>query len=169
LDALAKEAKGDLSLQRELAAAYEKVGDVQGGFRASNLGDVPGSIASYRKSLAIRQAVVAADPSNVAAERELFTAHGKLSDALTGIGDSAGSLEQLRQLLPIAERLSTADPANLIDRRNLAIACLDYGWKRADQAKWKSGVEDCQKAACMVESLSAAQPADKRTRVGAGI
>jgi hypothetical protein len=87
--------------------------------------------------------VVAADPSNVAAAGELFTAHGKLSDALSGIGDSAGSLEQLCQLLPIAERLSTADPANLIDRRNLAIAYLDYGWKRADQAKWKSGVGDC--------------------------
>jgi serine/threonine protein kinase len=100
LDALAKEAKGDLSLQQELGAAYEKVGDVQGGFRSSNLGDVPGSIASYRKSLAIREAVVAADPANVAAQRELITSHGKLSDAFTGVGDAAGSLEQLRELLP---------------------------------------------------------------------
>ena len=32
LDKLAQESKGDLSLQRELAAAYERVGDVQGGF-----------------------------------------------------------------------------------------------------------------------------------------
>ena len=164
LDALAKEAKGDLSLQRELGAAYEKVGDVQGGFRSSNLGDVPGSIASYRKSLAIRQAVVVADPENVAAERELITSHGKLSDALMGAGDTAGSLDQLNQLLPIAERLSAADPKNLADRRNLAGAYLDYGWKRADAANWKSGVEDCRKAAAMLESLTAAEPGDKRTR-----
>ena len=164
LDALAKEAKGDLSLQRELGAAYEKVGDVQGGFRSSNLGDVPGSIASYRKSLAIRQAVVMADPENVAAERELITSHGKLSDALMGAGDTAGSLDQLHQLLPIAERLSAADPKNLADRRNLAGAYLDYGWKRADAANWKSGVEDCRKAAAMLESLTAAEPGDKRTR-----
>jgi non-specific serine/threonine protein kinase/serine/threonine-protein kinase len=164
LDALAKEAKGDQSLQLELAAAYEKVGDVQGGFRASNLGDVPGSIASYRKALAIRQAVVAADPANVAAQRELFTSHGKLSDALTGAGDSAGSLEQLRQLMPIAERLSAMDPNNLGDRRNLAVAYLDYGWKRADNANWKKGIEDCRKAASMLESLVAAAPSDKRTR-----
>jgi non-specific serine/threonine protein kinase/serine/threonine-protein kinase len=164
LDALAKEAKGDLSLQRELGAAYEKVGDVQGGFRSANLGDVPGSIASYRKSLAIRQAVVAADPENVAAERELITAHGKLSDSLMGVGDSAGSLDQLHQLLPIAERLSAADPKNLADRRNLALAYLDYGWKRAGSANWKTGVDDCRKAAAMLESLVAADPGDKRTR-----
>jgi len=164
LDALAKEAKGDLSLQRELGAAYEKVGDVQGGFRSSNLGDVPGSIASYRKSLTIRQSVVAADPENVAAERELITSHGKLSDALMGVGDSAGSLDQLHQLLPIAERLSASDPKNLGDRRNLALAYLDYGWKRADAANWKTGVEDCRKAAAMLESLTAAEPGDKRTR-----
>jgi serine/threonine protein kinase len=164
LDALAKEAKGDLSLQRELGAAYERVGDVQGGFRSANLGDVPGSIASYRKSLAIRQAVVAADPENVAAERELITSHGKLSDALMGVGDSAGSLDQLHQLLPIAERLSAADPKNLADRRNLALAYLDYGWKRAGSANWKTGVDDCRKAAAMLESLVAADPGDKRTR-----
>jgi non-specific serine/threonine protein kinase/serine/threonine-protein kinase len=164
LDALAKEAKGDLSLQRELGAAYEKVGDVQGGFRSANLGDVPGSITSYRKSLAIRQAVVAADPENAAAERELITSHGKLSDALMGVGDSAGSLDQLHQLLPIAERLSASDPKNLADRRNLALAYLDYGWKRADAANWKTGVDDCRKAAAMLESLVAADPGDKRTR-----
>lgn len=163
LDALAKEAKGDLSLQRELGAAYEKVGDVQGGFRSSNLGDVPGSIASYRKSLAIREAVVAADPANIAAQRELITSHGKLSDALTGVGDSAGSLEQLGQLLPIAERLSASDPNNLADRRNLALAYLDYGWKRANNANWKNGLEDCQKAASMLESVAVATPGDKRT------
>ncbi len=164
LDTLAKEAKGDLSLQQELGAAYEKVGDVQGGFRAANLGDVTGALASYRKSLAIRQAVVAADPENVAAQRELITSHGKLSDQLTAVGDSAGSLDQLRQLLPIAEKLSAADPSNLADRRNVALAYLDYGWKRSSESNWKSGLEDCRKAVAMLESLAAAEPRDKRTR-----
>jgi serine/threonine protein kinase len=163
LDALAKEAKGDLSLQRELGAAYEKVGDVQGGFRSSNLGDIPGSLASYRKSLAIRAAVVAADPANVAAQRELITSHGKLSDALTGAGDPIGSLEQLHQLLPLAERLAAAEPKNLGDRRTLALAYLDYGWKRSDASNWRSGLEDCRKAASILEALAAAEPGDRRT------
>ncbi len=57
LDSLAQEA-GDVSdLQRELAAAYERVGDVQGNSQFANLGDTAGSIASYRKALQIRLAL----------------------------------------------------------------------------------------------------------------
>jgi tetratricopeptide (TPR) repeat protein len=66
--------------------------------------------------------------------------------------------------LPIAERLSATDPKNLADRLNLARTYLDYGWKRSDPANWKSGVEDCRKAASMLESAAAAQPGDKLTR-----
>ena len=164
LDTLARQAQGNLELQRELAAAYEKVGDVQGGFRASNLGDPAGALASYHKALAIRESVVAADPGNAAAQRELITAHGKLSDQLMARGDSAGSLEQLRQLLPIAERLSAAHPENLADRRNLALAYLDYGWKRANASNWQAGLEDCNKATAMLEALLAENPKDKRLR-----
>jgi hypothetical protein len=46
----------------------------------------------------------------------------------------------------------------------LAGAYLDYGWKRADSANWKTGVDDCRKAAAMLESVVAAEPGDKRTR-----
>ncbi|HYL39422.1 MAG TPA: protein kinase [Bryobacteraceae bacterium] len=164
LDKLAKEAKGDPSLQRELAAAYEKVGDVQGGYRTANLGDTAGFIASYRKALAIRQAALQADPSNVQAQRELQHTYGRLSDALTAIGDYAGSIEQLRQLLPIAERLSAADPKNLVDRRNLAAGYLDYAWKSSRGGDWKAGLAECRKAVGMLENLAAADPADKRTQ-----
>ena len=94
LDAIAKEARGNLSLQRELAAAYQKVGDVQGGFRQANLGDTAGSLASYRKSLAILEAVTSADPTNIEAQRELIQAHGKLSDILMTAGNRAGAIEQ---------------------------------------------------------------------------
>ncbi|HLG95533.1 MAG TPA: protein kinase [Bryobacteraceae bacterium] len=164
LDKLAKEAKGDQSLQRELAAAYEKVGDVQGGYRSSNLGDFVGFISSYKKALAIRQAVYEAEPSNVEAQRELLRTHGRLSDALIAQGDLAGSLDQLRQLLPIAERLASADPKNLADQRNLALAHLDYGWKSSGTADWQAGLTECRKAAAMLEQIAAADPNDKRTQ-----
>ncbi len=164
LDKLAKESGGDLSLQRELAAAYEKVGDVQGGYRMANLGDTAGFIASYRKALAIRKAVLEAEPFNVEVQRELIRTHGRLSDALTASGDPAGSLDQLRQLLPIAERLAAADPKNLADRRNLALAHLDYGWKSSASGGWQAGLEECRKAVSMLEAVASAEPGDKRTR-----
>jgi serine/threonine protein kinase len=39
LDSLSREAREDVSLQRELATAYERIGDVQGQPRQANLGD----------------------------------------------------------------------------------------------------------------------------------
>jgi eukaryotic-like serine/threonine-protein kinase len=164
LDKLAQEAKGDLSLQGELAAAYEKVGDVQGGYRTANLGDTAGFISSYRRALAIREAVYESDPSNSAAQRELLRTHGRLSDALLAAGDPAGSLEQLRQLLPLAERLAAADPKNLADRRNLALAHLDYGWKSSGNGNWQSGLEECRRAVSILEELASADPKDRRTQ-----
>ncbi|MGD0297709.1 MAG: protein kinase [Bryobacteraceae bacterium] len=162
LDALAKEAKGNLSLQRELAAAYQKVGDVQGGFREANLGDTPGATVSYRKSLAILETVAAADPSNVEAARELIRAHGKLSDILMLAGDRTDGIQQSKQLVAIAERLSSADPGNQAERRNLALAYLDYGSKRADKDQWQAALQDCQKALPLLESVVAA--GDKKSR-----
>lgn len=164
LDKLAKEAKGDLSLQRELAAAYEKVGDVQGGFRTSNLGDTAGFISSYRKALAIREAVYQADPENLVAQRELLRTHGRLSDALLGAGDPSGSLEQLRALLPIAARLADRDPKNLRDRRNLARALLDYGWKSSTNGDWRAGLEQCRKGVAILEQMLAADAKDRETQ-----
>ena len=61
LDGLAQEARGDLSLQRELVAAYERVGEVQGSFDDSNLGNAAGALASYKKAAAIREVIAAGE------------------------------------------------------------------------------------------------------------
>jgi tetratricopeptide (TPR) repeat protein/tRNA A-37 threonylcarbamoyl transferase component Bud32 len=170
LDKLANEAKGglslqnDLALQRELATAYERVGDVQGGFRSSNLGDTAGFITSYRKALAIRESVLRGDPANAQSQRELFQTHLRLSDALMATGNLKDAVGQVKEMLPIAEKLAADDPNNLANRRNLASAYLDYGWKRSGLGDWKDGLGECRKATAMLESIVATDPSDKRTR-----
>ena len=52
----------DVSLQRELADAYQRVAQVQGGAVGANLGDTTGARQSYGKALAIRQALIARAP-----------------------------------------------------------------------------------------------------------
>ena len=42
-------------MQRELATAYERIGEIQGNPYSANLGDADGALASYRKGLAIRE------------------------------------------------------------------------------------------------------------------
>ena len=50
LDNLSAEGSGDDTLQRELASAYEKVGDVQGAPYRANLGNYTGALASHQQS-----------------------------------------------------------------------------------------------------------------------
>jgi non-specific serine/threonine protein kinase/serine/threonine-protein kinase len=55
LETLSREAAGDAGLQRELAAAYQRLGDLQGSPRTANAGDSDGALRSYRKALALRE------------------------------------------------------------------------------------------------------------------
>src|SRR5579859_4568501 len=66
LDGLSQESANDRSLMRELAAAYERVGEVEGHFLQNNLGDVARSLDSYQKALVLRQRLVSADPHDTA-------------------------------------------------------------------------------------------------------
>jgi serine/threonine protein kinase len=50
LDHLAKNAGGDLELQKEIAAGYMKIGDAQGYPTQPNLGRMADAVASYRKA-----------------------------------------------------------------------------------------------------------------------
>ena len=53
LDGLQRETAGDAGLEQDMAAAYLRIADVQGGVLASNLGDVKGALESYRKARAL--------------------------------------------------------------------------------------------------------------------
>ena len=59
LDNLAGTAGGDLDLQREIAAAYMKIGDAQGFPTQPNLGRIADALESYRKAGDIYQRIAA--------------------------------------------------------------------------------------------------------------
>ncbi len=64
LERLEQDSEGDRSLQRELAAAYERLGNVQGRPVFASLGRTSDAEASYRKALRIRERLVADDPGD---------------------------------------------------------------------------------------------------------
>lgn len=93
LDSLSQEAAGDTSLQRELAAAYEKVGHVQGDPYTANLGDTAGALASYRKALAIRASLAATSGNSEESQRDLANDYEWVGQALETLGDYRSALE----------------------------------------------------------------------------
>jgi eukaryotic-like serine/threonine-protein kinase len=116
LDSLNQQAKGDASLQEELAAAYEKVGDVLGYPYAANLGDPSGALQSYRKAMTIRESLAAAQPS----ESRLLTLtsdYMRMANLLESTGDLNGALAEMRKALPITQRLAaTSSSATVADQ-----------------------------------------------------
>ena len=104
LDGLSQEASGDAGLQRELAAAYDRVGDLLGYSGAANLGDFAGALQSYQKALAIRERRLAASPDNTQMQSDLLSDYFRLSFALQGTADYAKALQHVQKGTILAQR-----------------------------------------------------------------
>jgi eukaryotic-like serine/threonine-protein kinase len=110
LDSLSQEASGDAALQRELAAAYDRVGDLLGYSGAANLGDYEGALQSYGKALSIRESSAAAHPDDRQMQLDLLSDYFRLSYALQGTGDYAKALKHVQKGTALAQRIVESHP-----------------------------------------------------------
>jgi len=151
-DALARESSSDPDLQREVAAAYSRLGDVQGGLN-SNLGDPEGAKESYRKAIRLGQALVA---SRFATDQDRL----QLAKTYTQLGQISGEFEEYRKALDIQEELLRRNPRDDAARLTLAAthASLSTGWvKRGDLVK---ALEERRIAHGLLEKLAGEKPDD---------
>ncbi len=121
LDSLAGESRGDLSLQRELADAYERVGAVQGKPYAASLGDTPGALKSYLKAHAIRETVAAAGS---ATDTIKYANNCRIVAILQLLSsDAISAMRSGQEAVSIMQGLLKREPAN---REALAELAGDY-------------------------------------------
>jgi len=106
LDSLSSQSKGDASLQKELASAYERVGDVLGYPYAANLGDKPGALRSYQKALTIREGLAASSPNDKQLQLDIANTYFRLANTYESAGNFADALAALKKAQPIGERLA---------------------------------------------------------------
>jgi non-specific serine/threonine protein kinase/serine/threonine-protein kinase len=105
LDSLARESKGNVDLQRELASAYKKLGDVQGYPFQGNVGDTAGALESYRKVVEIREALVAENPNAGEERHALAEGYRVLGQMQITTGNLNGALSSAFKALAIMEPL----------------------------------------------------------------
>ena len=120
LNSLADEAGDDPSLQRELATAYFRLGDIQALSTSGNLGDTRGALDSHRQALALRQSLAAASPHDPDLQRDLAASYLKMGELLPKAGDPEGAFAHCRQAAEISEALLAANPKDRATRRGLA-------------------------------------------------
>jgi serine/threonine protein kinase/tetratricopeptide (TPR) repeat protein len=164
LDSLAKESGNDRSLMRELATAYQKVGDVQGNPYSANIGDMTGAIESFRKSLAIRQKLVASDPASVENRRDLTISYLRIGDIAWGKGDTEVALEAYRNAIAIGEALLSADQLDAQSSRNLWNGYRNYAYALAQAGDFDAALVSFNKGREIIEKLAATNPNDPQVQ-----
>ena len=160
LDSLAQEADGEWTLQGELAAAYIKVGDVQGQSYNANLGDTRGALASYRKALTIRQALAGVEPGNATNRLELARSHNKVGDVLAKIGDLSDAWASFREARAIAASLVAQDPTNLDKGHELILSFTRSGYVLEDMGDNAASLASHRDALAEAQRQITAHPAD---------
>ena len=112
LNKLDQRARGNAGLQRELAEAYLKVGDVQGNPYVANLGETEGAVQSYNQALQISQALISANPHDAEARRYLARSYQSLGEVLPIVGKPTEGFADLRKACELLEAMAAADTAN---------------------------------------------------------
>jgi eukaryotic-like serine/threonine-protein kinase len=164
LDSLAREASGDPPLQRELAAAYDKVGDVRGQAYSASLGDRAGAIDSYQKALRIREALVTAAPRDVQNRGDLATSYQKIGNQLVGTSEAARGLEYLRKSLSLYSEVAAEQPAHAVGRHDIAETLNAIGLALESRGEMAGALEHHRKALAIYQKLLEADPQNRGNR-----
>ncbi len=167
LDSLAGEAQGDPTLQRELAAAYEKVGDVRGGEASGSLGDAVGAVENYTKALKICEGLIAANRGDAQARLALASNHQKIGILLLKTDKPADGVEHLRIARTLCLDLTREQPANDDFQLGLANAYSHLGRALGShQHDYPGALAQVRSALSIYEKLVAKNPRDQSYRRG---
>lgn len=155
-DALSSESSLNPDLQREIAAAYARLGSVQGGGN-SNLGDAEGARNSYRKAVRIGEALVASREANDQDRLRLANAYAALGSGDTFEADCGKAIEIERNVL-------SRNPRDFDARHSLATAyaCLSTGHKT--RGELPRAMDERQSAHRLLEELASEKPDNPAVR-----
>ena len=164
LNDLSKESSSDPTLRRDLAAAYQKVGDVQGKSSAANLGDTPGALKSYRRALELREALAAQEPGNAEVQGELAVTLDSVGDVLSQMGDKAGATDASNRALKIREALVASDPKSAAARSSLGASYHRMASLLADRQEYREALPLWRKEVDLYEALWRENPNNSRAQ-----
>jgi len=177
LDSLASEAEGEAALQTELAAAYKRIGDVQGNPSLSGLGQMPAALASYEKASAILNRLGNQNPPDPKVLADLANLERTIGFIRLNAGDAPRALEHQRRSIAAWERrnphrgqdltadtgiaqawgymgnalIAMGEPAKAVERHSAAVGVL-RGWITRQAAPTTAGT-----LSLMLQDLADAQ------------
>jgi non-specific serine/threonine protein kinase/serine/threonine-protein kinase len=161
LDGLAGESAGDLSLQRERAAAYERIGDVLGLPTQPNLGQSRQALASYEKALEIGRRLSAGDPGDASLQMDVARLHNRICRVRQSTGDFRQSLESCQEAERIQREQTRLHPGDTRLRAELAATCQNLAGAYSSLGDWSHSEAQRRLALREFAELHRAQPEDE--------
>jgi non-specific serine/threonine protein kinase/serine/threonine-protein kinase len=181
LQKLARDAQDNVSLRRELASAFLKVGDAQGvGPADASLGHYAGAVDSYRRAIEIadglvsgpnHDAAMAVDP-RAASDEPLLTlarAHRRMADVLPLLGDKATALTHSETSLRLYTARAARPGATADDRMQVCLGEMKLGDllgnpQSANLGRPEEALRHFELGVACMRALVAAAPSDLRMR-----
>ncbi|HEX8816038.1 MAG TPA: serine/threonine-protein kinase [Terriglobales bacterium] len=169
LDSLTQEGSGDLQLQRELAATYQRLGNLLGGPRLASLGDSAGAMQSYMKSLELRQAIAASGGATGADQIQLAEMHRVVAEMSHFSGDLGQAFDHAEKAAAIANAAMQgtggghADAAEQLARAYKALAEIEWsGMAFGSFADSDAALDYSRKSLMVATEEAAAEPENAR-------
>jgi tetratricopeptide (TPR) repeat protein len=136
LDGLAAEAAGDRDIQIEIADAYVRVGDVQGGALMLSLGHTEQALESYRKAMQIADDLGHRYPEYAKADYIRMKSREQIGDILARRrADIAGALRLYAEGVEIGETFRHHNPTDAENLRRLSSLYMNIARDGTDSAQ----------------------------------
>jgi non-specific serine/threonine protein kinase/serine/threonine-protein kinase len=161
LDELAKDQVRDAKLQTDLAAAYERLGDILGGPKASNLGKSSAALDAYRKALSIYERQGGTVDSVPHRSRAL----SKISDVLAVTGDHAGAIAEELKALAIREAWLRANPTETAAKRAVASSLQELAGDYDRLGRFSDALENRRRVLFIIQGIRATTTPDTSLNV----
>ena len=161
LDSLAGEARDDRALQSELAAAYEKIGDLQGNPTNPNLVALSDALTSYGKANAIRRALLCTRTEDREQRRQLADNYRALGDIHYQTNEPTASQRDSEAALAIySELLAAQNRTSQPLRRAQARTIHDLGLCLSTNGKKAESMAYFRRTLALGEALRKTAPND---------
>ena len=164
-ETLVQASPGDRELRVQTANCYQSLGDLQGHSGLQNLGDRVGALESYRKALAIFDALAAEDNKYLKGRSGGAVLRIRIGEMQQAQGDLDAALNNYQVALERAESLVATDPKNDRFQRMLALSYRKLGDLQNQSGDLKQALQNALKASDINQTLAAADPDNEQARM----
>ncbi|HXO42325.1 MAG TPA: serine/threonine-protein kinase, partial [Thermoanaerobaculia bacterium] len=168
LDRLAAETGGDPALELDLAAAYQRVGDVQGNPNQPNLGDIAGALAAYQKARQILGRLLLRSPASPAVRAETARCERRIANVLDSSGTVGAALDHYRRAVALQAALAAEAPGDPGRALELARSHVSLGDLQAWNSDLPAGLAEFATARRILAGLRLQEVAPPGGRSGPG-